>query len=475
MLFLKNNERVKNIIYWLDKNRESVLHSTLVLVVLFASYFLAPRISLGQRTPALLFLLLLAIGFFLILLRWPILGLLALLIGCMFLPFSWQGGINASQLGVAALLGVWFLDMLVIQRKLRLVKSRTILPALLFALISILSFFLGQFSWYPFAKNAPASAQIGGLAINLLSIGAFLLVAHLVDTIRKLEILTWSFIFIGSMYILTRFLGIWPVADLFQTGFTAGSLFWTWLVTLLAGQVITNRDLKIKFRVLLSMLLLITLFVAIVKSYDWRSGWFPPLIGLAVIIVIRYWRKVRYFAMFLVIPLYFIITSSIGQEDWSWVTRMEAWSIVSSIALVSPILGMGFANYYWYTPLFAIRGYYVQFNSHSQYIDLIAQTGIVGLLCFIWFFGEVGLLGMRLLKNIPEGFSKGYLYGAVGGLVGTIVAAYLVDWVLPFVYNIGMNGFRASVLAWLFLGGVVSIEQVIRRQTNSAPKQINMR
>jgi hypothetical protein len=34
------------------------------------------------------------------------------------------------------------------------------------------------------------------------------------------------------------------------------------------------------------------------------------------------------------------------------------------------------------------------------------------------------------------------------------------DWVIPFVYNIGMAGFRASVLAWLFMGGLVVIEQL---------------
>jgi hypothetical protein len=33
---------------------------------------------------------------------------------------------------------------------------------------------------------------------------------------------------------------------------------------------------------------------------------------------------------------------------------------------------------------------------------------------------------------------------------------------LPFVYNIGLAGFRASVLGWLFLGGLVSLEQMSR-------------
>jgi hypothetical protein len=44
----------------------------------------------------------------------------------------------------------------------------------------------------------------------------------------------------------------------------------------------------------------------------------------------------------------------------------------------------------------------------------------------------------------------------------------LGDWVLPFTYNVGLNGFRASMLAWLFLGGLVSLEQMAPAPSNSA-------
>ena len=467
MLFFKNNELLKIASHQLGKYKNVVLRFAFILAVLASSFLFAPKIALGNRYPILLSFLFLALGLFILILRWPILGLILVMVGGMFIPFSWQGGFNVSQIGLAAVLGVWFLDMLVVQRKFQIVRSRAVLPILLFALISILSFFLGQFSWYPFARNAPLAAQLGGLAINLLSVGAFLLVAHLVDNYHKLEFLTWTFIIFGSIYVLGRFLKLDWIDHLYQLGFTAGSLFWTWLVALLAGQALANRDLKFGKRLLLGILILLTFYVALDQAFDWRSGWFPPLVSIAVIIAIRYWRNIRYFAILAVIPFYFIVTASIGQEDWSWGTRMDAWVIVLSIASVSPILGMGFANYYWYTPLFPIRGYDVRFNSHSQFVDLIAQTGLVGLTCFIWFFIEVGLLGLKVVKSAPEGFAKAYIYGALGGLAGTLVAGYLVDWVLPFVYNIGMTGFRASVLAWLFLGGIVSIEQIVRHQANS--------
>jgi hypothetical protein len=129
----------------------------------------------------------------------------------------------------------------------------------------------------------------------------------------------------------------------------------------------------------------------------------------------------------------------------------------------SPILGVGPANYYWYTPLFPILGWRVQFNSHSQYIDLLLQTGILGLFCFFWFAWTIGKLGWQLRNRVPAGFARAYVYGALGGLAGTLIAGGLGDWVLPFVYNVGLAGMRASLLGWLFLGGLVALEQIVSR------------
>jgi O-antigen ligase len=151
-------------------------------------------------------------------------------------------------------------------------------------------------------------------------------------------------------------------------------------------------------------------------------------------------------------------------DVYSYSTRVEAWEIVLNIAKASPIFGLGFGNYYWYTPLFLIRGWSIQFNSHNQYVDIIAQMGILGLLVFIWFFGELGNVGAKLLKVAPDGFTRGYVYGALGGIAGTLVASFFVDWALPFVYNIGFTGFRSSILAWLFMGGLISVQRLFDKK-----------
>jgi len=144
---------------------------------------------------------------------------------------------------------------------------------------------------------------------------------------------------------------------------------------------------------------------------------------------------------------------------------------MAQIIKINPVLGLGFANYYWYTPLFPIRGYAVSFNSHNNYVDILAQTGFVGLVCLLLFFWQVGWLGWRLREQAPAGFAQAYAYGALGGLAGMVVAGMLGDWVLPFFYNVGQSGFRSSMLGWLFLGGLVSLEQMVIRQKLTAAQK----
>jgi hypothetical protein len=74
---------------------------------------------------------------------------------------------------------------------------------------------------------------------------------------------------------------------------------------------------------------------------------------------------------------------------------------------------------------------------------------------------------------LKDGFARGYAYGVLAGIVGCLMASFLVDWVLPFTYNIGMNGVRASVLPWIFFGGLLSIEQIFLAQPK--PASLNIR
>jgi len=422
----------------------------------------------SQRQLTLVLFVPLGIGLVLTFLRWPSLGLIIASLAGMVVPFYGPSGLNVTMILIALLLGLWLLDMMARQHQIQLAPSRTVWPLLSFLVVAVFSFGLGQLPWLTFALHAPLGAQLGGLAILVLSAGIFLLVANQVQDLRWLSRITWAFLALGAMSVLVRSLlpalGL-SMQNLFQQ---VGPVFYIWLVAMAFSQALFNRDLHLGWRLILGGLVLVTIYILFVMKFADKSGWLSVFVCIAAIIVARSWRAGLALVPVGVLAALYMWTRIIATDDYSISTRFDAWSIMAQIIKISPVWGLGFANYYWYTPFFPIRGYAVSFNSHNNYVDIVAQTGLVGLVCLLWLWWELGQLGWRLRNQAPAGFAQAYVYGALGGLAGMVVAGMLGDWVLPFFYNVGLYGFRSSMLGWLFLGGLVSVEQMVMKQKVSA-------
>lgn len=449
-------------LYWIAQNTRRWLRPLVVAGIVLLSLAL----SLAFSAPELQMLLLLISGMAAVLLfmRWPPLGLVAL-IGTLAISFEGPSGSNATWALVGLLLGLWLLDIIIRQRRISALPARPVWPLLSLVVVAGLALGAGQLPWYTFAQPAPFGAQLAGLSIFILSAGAFLLVAYRVHDERWLQAMTWLLLALGAAYIASLLVpGMSAVADFLPYETTHGSLFWTWLVALAFSQAAFNQRLHPVARTALAALTLATLYVAFFINRDWSSGWIPALASIAVALVVansRFGLPIVAAGAVGAIAYSQEVASLVmgGDNAYSTMTRLEAWKIILEIVKVNPILGLGPANYSAYTPLFPILGWSVQFNSHSQYVDLIAQTGLLGLACYLWFFAAVGWLGWRLRERVPAGFARAYVCGALGGLAGMLIAGGLGDWVLPYFYNVTLGGFRASVLGWLFLGGLIVLER----------------
>jgi hypothetical protein len=435
------------------------------LLIIAGMLILSFYLTFGANSNKLIFTLFIFLAVFVgwLFLRWPGLGLIAAVVSGMLVPDFLPKDINVPMVIVAGLLGLWILDMVVGQRKITLVASRTLLPAIVLIVVALFSFGVGQFPWFNFVRNAPVDAQLGGLALFILSAGAFLLASNQIKDLRWLKWIVWIFLLFGGLYIVASAIpGLGIIRKvLFQPG-SFGGVFYAWLPALAFSQAAFNRELRPGWRILLGCLVVVSLFYSFVQNYDWKSGWMPSFASVIAIVWLRNWRAGLLLVLLSFIPAWRLVPDLLASDDYSISTRFDAWLIMYEIVKINPILGLGFANYYWYTPLFRIRGYAVTFNSHNNYVDIVAQTGLAGLACFLWLFWEVFWIGFRLRGRVREGFEQAYVYGALGGLAGTLVAAMLGDWLLPFVYNVGLSGFRTGVLAWLFLGGLVVIENLTK-------------
>jgi len=408
------------------------------------------------------------------LVRSPAFGLGALIIATLLLPIDFAigsaRGLNFPFLIAPVLTGAWLFRMVNRRPELPWVRSSSVVPLLLLLLATTIATVLGQFKSFPTAP-APLRAQIAGACIILFSGGVFLVSAHVLRHISSLQHITYIFLFAGAFHIAPSVLPFVPrLNPSLASNAALGSLFWTWLLALSFSLALFNVQLAPRWRLALLVLVVFTLYIAFAKNRDWVSGWLPGCIALLVVAFLRYPRRTA-LACLLLLATALVNHDAIQTLFWtrdqqySYLTRLEAAKVLAQLARESPVAGSGPANYYHYTPLRPILGWYVHFNSHNNYLDILLQTGLFGLFCLIWFLTSLASVAVRLQHRAPPGFARAFVAGALGGLAGTVCAAALGDWLLPFVYNVGIKGFGPSVLAWMFFGGLVAMEQVYIKRT----------
>jgi len=402
-------------------------------------------------------------------------GLAALILVSVALPVdvsSWLGvNLNAAFPLAALICGVWLIRILVLRHTSDFEPSGPVIAAVTLAAIACLSFAAGQYPYFRI-PGAPLGAQVAGLGLIVLSCGLFLVAGHQIRQVVYLRRLTWLFLIAGGYICLAHVVPGLAFAAGWSGAATIGSMFWIWFVALSCSHALFNLELSTKTRLALLCLTAAAVYRGFFLAGSWASGWLPPLVAMVTILLFRVPRTV--FGLgFVAIPTGLLIGDPfyrliMANEQYSWMSRWEAWRILLEVFEKNPLIGLGPSNYHAYTTLYPILGWYVSFNSHNNYIDLLMQTGIVGLLAFFWLMVEVLRILLRLARSEASGsFPRAYAIGAIGGLMGALAAGMLGDWILPFYYNVGVTGFRSSLLFWVFLGGALALKHISARQIAS--------
>jgi hypothetical protein len=448
-----------------------------VRTVLVATIVLLTAVVLGSR-PSVLWLVLPCAGLAIAAIaRQPILGLVATITTAMLIPVEFSTGrevkLNLAALLVPLVFGLWFLIM-VRRRSIHLPQSRTTTPLLLFVLASLLSLVVGTGYWDP-AVPRPDNfwlVQLGQWGIFVFSAFAFWLMGSLVHDKTWLRRLVFIYLGIaGTLALLAVFPGGYNLLDRVATFAVRRAPFWLLLAALAGGQLLFNPKLSTRARVFLGATLGAVGIVAVVQQTARLSGVVGVVIPVGILLWFR-WPRWRWAYVVLVVITLVAFRSALydfagGNDRWdeSGGSRLVLSQRVIEVSMRNPITGLGPAAYRFYArmrPLPYLGAYWIDplINSHNNYVDLFAQVGLLGLGLFLWFAVEVIRLGLRLRVRFTEGFLCGYVNSMLAAWIGSLVIMVLADWILPHVYNIGFSGFQASVLVWLFLGGLVALERM---------------
>lgn len=384
---------------------------------------------------------------------------------------SWyvSRGVTPALVLTALLAVAWLTRQMVLKKRLELVKSPVMAPALGFILVAVISLPWGKAMADPLLAEWPRGMgagssfeliQLAQLAVLVLSPAALILTANLISTKRHLKVLVWAYLSFTTIGILAQFLRLPRLFQLNLFGLTS-----TWAVGLLYGQLLFNRKLSKWLRLAFVPVIGVWLYIRFFLGMTWKSGWVPVATSLGMMTFLKSRR------LFLLLLVLVLVSVSVSPEWWQQVwaaeyeestgNRLEKWMF---------LFGHHSTQGHWLlgTGPFGYALYFMSYfpdnaaSTHSNYIDIFLQMGVVGCAVFVWLVGALAWVGYKLYTTpIEDQFIAGFVRSTLGGLVAVLAAMFLGDWFTPFVLNQGLHGFSWTVNSWIFLGALVAVPFIL--------------
>lgn len=424
-------------------------------------------------------LILMGIGV-VVLMQHPRLALMAVIPAALIARIDLNTGtevvLNFATVLIPVSLALWLLECMR-SGQFTVPPSRVHLPLVCFVAAGLLSLFLGSVFWDPAVPRSGSFiiVQLAQWSIFAFSAGAFWL---MVDWgrdegwLRRMVFLYISVAGITAILYVTAG-GVQLVLSRVLTVAVRRAPFWMLLAAVTSGQLLFNDKLNTSQRCSLVVVLAAVAFAVFRVERATASHWVGVATVLAAMAWLR-WTRMRWLAILMLVILTAtgILSSAVydfagGEEEWieSGGSRLVLINRVIDVTMRNPITGIGPAAYRAYArtePLlyYGALWFSPSVSAHNNYVDLFSHVGLLGIGIFIWFSVEVTRLGFALRKRYTRGFAAGYVNAMIAAWAGALVLMLFADWILPFVYNIGFPGFQASVLVWLFLGGLVALEHM---------------
>ncbi len=424
-----------------------------------------------------LMLLAVAGGALALLLR-PEWGPVVLVLAALAVPLQFGTGtevtLNAATLLVPALGLLWLVRGL-LTHQLAWRASPADRPWVLLLVAGLLSLGIGRATWDPAVpmKESFILVQLAQWAIYAFAALAYWLPGMLLRGPRDLQRMTWALLWVGGGLAILRLIpGVAGLVEPWTTIVYIRAPFLALMTGLAGGQLLFNDRLSHTRRLFLLGVLGAMIYASTFHGRLSVSEW----VGVWTVLAVLIWQRFPRLRGVAVVALVFLVAAGTlfpslyafagGDERW----RMSGGSRIALIQRVlevtsrNPLTGLGPAAYRPYAAVEPLRyqnalWFHPQVNSHNNYVDIYAHGGLLGLGLFIWLAVMLWRHAAGVARAQTGAFERGYACGMWAVWLGALVIMLLADWMFPFVYNIGFEGFQASLLVWLFLGGLTVLQR----------------
>lgn len=365
--------------------------------------------------------------------------------------------ISFTLLIILFLLALWLVRLFIVDRSFSSVRESPLnWPVLAWSVAVVISMIWGSYyveepvRWM---MNDRLMPRLMSTLVMIVSPFAALIVLNFTRSIGQIRFFVWWFIIYGAaaavVQLMASFGGIRPPIFLNLFGQLP-----SWVAILALGQFFYNDALSKPQRIALLGITGVWAFIQYGLGISWISGWFPLFMGVGIVVFLSSRKMfilvVLVGVVYLAMNMDFVESLLAEETAESGDTRLEAWNTTFEMISKHYLFGMGPVGYFFYLTVY-IGGFFQL--SHNTYVDMIAQTGIVGFVIYLWMWGSIGWLTLKTYLIAPaRGFRKGLATSLMAVWPVTMVVMLLGDWVIPFPYTQSLNGISYTIWPWLLVG-----------------------
>ncbi len=448
---------------WVEKHRNRLLH----IVFVFATFTGAALIGVVAGKKDLKYALVLALVPAVVFLaegiaRGQRLAPYIILATGLFVPLSLPTG-TASRLVFSLVftlifVGLWILEM-VLEKRFTLPQTPITKPLLVFMGAVLLSWGWSIAFRDPLVQIWPSFpfVQAASAIVMIMLPALMLLVTRDIRTEGGLRALT-GIMLTGGVLGLIRQYGLvrhFPV--------NTGGMFNLWVVVLAFSQALFNRNLSRALRGALLALSAAWMYWGFFLHISWLAGWLPVYFAVGML-TFQYSKKIALAlgviaVIFVSLNFNYISRAIQSETAESGETRLAAWRVNWLVTKEHWLFGTGPAGYAaYYMSYYPTRG----MATHSNYIDIISQLGVVGMGIILWMFGTILTTGHHLRKRLKGrgDFSEALANAATAGTLACMLIMGFGDWLFPFAYTQSIMGYDYAAYNWIFMGTVMVLDRL---------------
>ncbi len=386
----------------------------------------------------------------------------------------------AGDLVFGLVLIVWVLQMVLPLRKSgqRFLDPMIMAPIVCLILVGFISIVMSRLNPDPKViytyPHSTVSINIVNLVELAVLIGLPMILIIIPTMVKRLRDIRWvirAFAIVGLVYaVATNFAG--PLGllgheallgnrrpKIFGTVSSTLGMMVVIFAAIAFGQALYATKIKTRLFWGISTVLI---SIAVVLAFG-REGWVGLFLAIMVMASFRVqnWSAIIVFLLAAPLVLVLIIVVDPSVTDFFNPSkvygsdRLTIWQDAIMIWQKSPIFGVGAGNYQFFDRTYSVDKVGV---AHNQYLEILAEMGLQGLLCYLWLYVVIGIRSLQAFFKAKTRLARSIALAQIGVFTSILMGGFFEDFFLPSAASGGGTGaFLQASYRWILFGLVLSI------------------